>query len=382
MNFDPQKFFVGLVDFFSILLPGAAITMLVADTVGPALFGGRYGTLTGAPAWAVFLFSSYLTGHLVFLLSSLLDGPYDWLRRHTRDRQIADVAAGRPLSSSFVRCCAWMVFGRERSLAVKSVVKLKERSLSGAGAGNAVHAFQWSKALLNIESPESFSAVQRFEADSKFFRCFAVVLSLAIVLWPLHRRWPFWEMLLVILPLLLLTIWRYMDQRFKSTNQAYWSVLTLKTRDGKAPIADGGSRPAGPSHAGGVVYRRVGQAVEFLLVESGDDAERWVLPKGHVERGESCRETAIRGVLEKTGQWARIVDELMPVEYEVGGKPVEMRVFLMEAIGRGRRDDDARNSRWFGPDGPDRKDGFKPLHDETARCLAEARRSSSRRLSR
>jgi len=31
MNFEPQKFFIGLMDFFSILLPGALLTYLLMD---------------------------------------------------------------------------------------------------------------------------------------------------------------------------------------------------------------------------------------------------------------------------------------------------------------------------------------------------------------
>jgi len=35
-------------------------------------------------------------------------------------------------------------------------------------AKDAMNAFQWCKALLNVESPQSLAVVQRFEADSKF----------------------------------------------------------------------------------------------------------------------------------------------------------------------------------------------------------------------
>jgi len=31
MNFEPQKFFIGQIDFFSILLPGALLTYLLKD---------------------------------------------------------------------------------------------------------------------------------------------------------------------------------------------------------------------------------------------------------------------------------------------------------------------------------------------------------------
>lgn len=81
MNLDPQKFFIGLMDFFSILLPGALFTWLLMDEVGSVVLGDRYAKLDGAQAWATFLFASYLFGQLVFLLGSWLDEFYDWARR-------------------------------------------------------------------------------------------------------------------------------------------------------------------------------------------------------------------------------------------------------------------------------------------------------------
>ena len=52
--------------------------------------------------------------------------------------------------------------------------------------------------------------------------------------------------------------------------------------------------------AGGVVYRRDGTGpVEILLIE--DAKGRWTLPKGHVESGESYRQTANREIQEETG---------------------------------------------------------------------------------
>src|SRR5689334_8499167 len=89
MNFDLQKLFIGLMDFFSILLPGALLTYLLMGEAGPIVLGpDRYYRLAGAEGWAVFLFASYLFGHLVFLLGAWLDEFYDWIRRYTLDSQI------------------------------------------------------------------------------------------------------------------------------------------------------------------------------------------------------------------------------------------------------------------------------------------------------
>lgn len=53
--------------------------------------------------------------------------------------------------------------------------------------------------------------------------------------------------------------------------------------------------------AGGVIFRRTrdGKNVEILLIQ--DAKNRWTIPKGHIEEGESAKQTAEREVKEETG---------------------------------------------------------------------------------
>lgn len=372
MNFDPQKFFIGLMDFFSILLPGALLTYLLMGDVGPVVLGDRYQKLSSGEAWAIFLFASYLVGHLVFLLGSWLDELYDWTRRYTLNTQIGMLAHRGRLLKWPARALIWLVFKGERNLAVDRAVKIKLQALGALNAKDSINTFQWCKALLNSESPTSLAVVQRFEADSKFFRCFTVVLLLVLAAWPLQHRWPASAGIPVVLGLLMLALWRYMEQRFKATNQAYWFVITQTAKDGKIVLTQSAPPPGSPGRAGGVVFRTRRGKVKYLLVEATDDPAQWVLPKGQIEEGEQHRETAVREVHEETGVWAGIVRDLGDISYTVNGTVVTVRFYLMQALGRGLPKEKNRHRVWL----PLQQAVVRVSHIETRELLqaAEQRR--------
>lgn len=51
--------------------------------------------------------------------------------------------------------------------------------------------------------------------------------------------------------------------------------------------------------AGGVVYRLHNGQLQILLIQ--DALDRWTIPKGHIEPGETAQEAAIREIAEETG---------------------------------------------------------------------------------
>ena len=60
--------------------------------------------------------------------------------------------------------------------AVQQALAFRDVSIAKKGGKANINAFQWAKARLTLEHPVALAAVQRFEADSKFFRSFVVVL--------------------------------------------------------------------------------------------------------------------------------------------------------------------------------------------------------------
>ena len=83
------------------------------------------------------------------------------------------------------------------------------------------------------------------------------------------------------------------------------------------------------SHAGGVVVRISNGEREYLLVEANKRPGLWVLPKGHIEPGETAEAAAVREVEEEAGVRAAIIAPAGVSEYRVDERPVRTMFFLM-----------------------------------------------------
>lgn len=377
MNFEPQNFFIGLIDFFSILLPGALLTFFVKDHVGPRLLGTEYYQLADLDGGMVFLFSSYLSGHFIFLIGSgLLDNWYDAIRNATYEKQIERLAKGKKLSLGLNRLLAVWLVKKNADRPVNQAARIKEHYLDPLQASAAINTFQWSKARLTLEHPEAIATVHRFEADSKFFRSLVVVLCI-LILWGLANG----QSTLTITSTLLLgpAFWRYVDQRIKATNQAYWYIITLEGNRDSALRQPSPIQTDGPSHAGGVVFRQVSNQVEYLLVQAKNNSNEWVLPKGHIETGELMQEAAVREVREETGAWAQVKSVLKESTYAVNGEPVRVQFYLMQAVAEGRSTE-GREHVWLQLE----KAVEKATHGESKELLelAEQSRTNQRPLTK
>ena len=107
--------------------------------------------------------------------------------------------------------------------------------------------------------------------------------------------------------------------------------------------------------AGGVIYRRDGEAIEVVLASRrtrrGDLA--WGLAKGGVEEGETLEQAAVREVREETGLTAVIEEDLGDTKYFYVWDDVRIRktvhFFLMRHTGgdTADRDDEMEEIRWF-----------------------------------
>jgi 8-oxo-dGTP pyrophosphatase MutT (NUDIX family) len=99
------------------------------------------------------------------------------------------------------------------------------------------------------------------------------------------------------------------------------------------------------THAGGVVVRLDGDRRRYLLARSSTNPEHWVLPKGHIDPGESAEEAAVREVREETGVRAEIVEIAGTDSYALATEPVHGLYFVMRFLERGPSDE-GREIRW------------------------------------
>lgn len=244
---EPQKFHIGLIDLFSIWLPGALLTYVLQWDLQPCLDALGYPRpRAGIESWAVFLVVSYLAGHFIFVLGSLLLDPVDQRVRKTGEKAWKGLKVKRSRGATvrdngtnrFARWLSGHLFDEHDWEALDRIRLLKCEHLSRIRADPAMNSFQWSKARLALAHSEALASVQRFEADSKFFRSLCVVLAILLV-WGL--AWCRWPLALGALALLPGALWRFMELRGKSVSQAYWFVLALE-----ADPAGGDKKAPGP----------------------------------------------------------------------------------------------------------------------------------------
>lgn len=194
----PGDFYVGIISFFSILVPGAVAAALLEPLLGVSILGPVIPVPANeAGRWAAFLVASYFLGHLIFLCGAYIDPLYDRIRTKRN-----------PYNNESAYQCA---------------TKIRLEMLRG-DENKAVSTFQWSRAILTALFPAAAGHVHELEADSKFFRSLLIVLALAGAI--LLRRGLLIEGAIALL-LIGPCFGRYYERRLKSTTQAYVYVIAL-----------------------------------------------------------------------------------------------------------------------------------------------------------
>lgn len=203
MGSKPSDFLIGIAEFIGVLLPGAVLAWMVSPALASLAARNALPIPSGSGGWVALAILAYLGGHLVFLVGSYLDTPYDLVRRQLRPR--------------------------EGDVAYQAATALAKRELGDRFA--ALNTYKFATALLALAHPVAYGEVKQLEADSKFFRSLVVLALGWAVLGIAKSDGP-----VVVGALALATpcALRFGERRWKSTQRAYEYVVVLLGAPGLA----------------------------------------------------------------------------------------------------------------------------------------------------
>jgi 8-oxo-dGTP pyrophosphatase MutT (NUDIX family) len=80
--------------------------------------------------------------------------------------------------------------------------------------------------------------------------------------------------------------------------------------------------------SGAIVVRLDGDEPQVLLVTAKRNSKRWIFPKGHIEKGESAEEAALREAREEAGVVGKPIGPAGVLEYRFLGAGFRVEYFL------------------------------------------------------
>jgi len=228
MNLKPQDFFIGVIDFFSVILPGALVTYFLQGLLYADFFGaGKVFPLpdTTEQQWIIFLFATYIIGNIIFLIAAFL------LDKFVYDKYLRKRYFKKNCDLSYHTATAI----RDQYLPSESLIsqlinakKLKDdeiEELLSKDRPEIINTFKWAQYFLSIKFPEILVDIRKVVADSKFFRSLVVAFILIGITLLFEGEWVSGFCFFV---LSLLSLFRYGDLRYKSTQKAYELIITVE----------------------------------------------------------------------------------------------------------------------------------------------------------
>ena len=196
MAYKPDDFFIGIIDFFGILLPGSIVVFLYNEWF-LEVAEIKVNLCGEATQWIAFIVSSYVIGHFV-------------------------LGAGDPLNRLLE------IFSPARKDLYYQEVK-ERIFLAPAIAKDRINAFYRAYSIVRLESPVAISKIERLTAEFKLFRGLAVV-SLLSLLVTLVSVPPDWNRPLIACVVFVFALWRFLfllnwAQRLTFE---YYALLTME----------------------------------------------------------------------------------------------------------------------------------------------------------
>lgn len=283
MSFKPNEFFIGLVEFITILLPGAvlALIVLLVEKNHPVqdnhpFYQYAFSDNTNMIFWMVIIFSSFGLGYFLSSIASGLDPLYDGIRKQycpydedlsknfkynsmsseqkgeylriyneslieIKKKECAEedifseltekekVFEGYKIkfTNNYLRKLLALIFKLDYEVKIDSSNEevRKIMKTQPEAVRNATNAYKWAGTILEAHYPAISEQATRIMSASKFFRSMVLVSLLFLLLQIFSQiSCSFWQINLFIL---VLSFREYIIQRQKSVQKTYQSIVTL-----------------------------------------------------------------------------------------------------------------------------------------------------------
>ena len=100
--------------------------------------------------------------------------------------------------------------------------------------------------------------------------------------------------------------------------------------------------------AGAIVLRTDSEEPQVLLVTAKRNPRSWIFPKGHIERGETPEEAAVREAREESGVIGKVIAPAGILEYGFLGAKARVEYFLVQFTREVGPPEDGRQKSWYG----------------------------------
>ena len=212
----PSDFFIGVVDFFAVLLPGAALVYLL-QPIMIATAPKVWLPTTPTQAWVMFLVLAYIAGHLLHALGSWLLDKYIYGKFYLpRFRSSHAQAAKLAKNPSALR---------KNTNAAETL--LARVCLTTETNSTGTNYYDWCLSDVRVSSPAGATEVDRLQADSKFFRSMVFVFLVAALV---SLREAAVGVSVGAAALTFFAIWRFCELRWTATKRVYEYYLLLERR--------------------------------------------------------------------------------------------------------------------------------------------------------
>lgn len=99
--------------------------------------------------------------------------------------------------------------------------------------------------------------------------------------------------------------------------------------------------------AGSIVVRTDGKEPQVLLVTARRNPRNWIFPKGHIEKGETPEQAALRETKEEAGVVGKLLGPAGVLEYGFLGAKARVEYFLVRFMKEAGPPEDGRQRAWY-----------------------------------